>query len=118
MAPMRRGDICIVDFDPSRGAEANKTRPAIVVSNEGTNRYVRAHAWGVINVVPLTSNISEIQPFQVLIPAAETGLHEDSRAQAEQVRAVSIGRVGRKVGSVPPLLMNAVDEALRIQLAL
>ena len=116
--PISRGDIHLVDFDPSLGAEVNKTRPAIVVSNEGANRNVKRRDWGVINVVPLTSNISEIQPFQVLIPADVTGLNRDSRAQAEQVRAVSIGRVGERIGSVPPLLMNAVDQALRIQLAL
>jgi mRNA interferase MazF len=116
--PISRGDIHIVDFEPSQGAEANKKRPAVIVSNAGTNRNAVSRRWGVINVVPLTSNIAEVLPFQVLIPAEMTGLRLDSSAQAEQVRAVSIGRLGPKIGRVPPLLMNAIDNALRIQLAL
>ncbi len=115
---MRRGDIYFVDFEPTRGAEAGKERPAIVVSNEGTNRTVTRRRWGVLNVVPLTTNAAEITPFQVLVPADVTGLDEDSKAQAEQVRAVSVGRLGHKIGHVPPLLMNALDDALRVQLAL
>jgi mRNA interferase MazF len=54
----------------------------------------------------------------MLIPAARSGLDHDSKAQAEQVRAVSIGRLGRQIGAVAPALMEAVDNALRIQLAL
>jgi mRNA interferase MazF len=115
---MRRGDVYLVDFEPARGAEANKERPAIVVSNEGTNRTVTRRDWGVLNVVPLTTNTTVIRPFQVLIPADAVGLSQDSKAQTEQVRAVSVGRLGPKVGHIPPLLMNAVDAALRVQLAL
>jgi mRNA interferase MazF len=115
---MKRGDIYLVDFEPSRGAEVDKERPAIVVSNAGTNRSVTRREWGVVNVVPLTTSIGAVRKFQVRIPGEESGLDGDSKAQAEQVRAVSISRVGRHIGQIPPLLMNAVDEALRIQLAL
>jgi mRNA interferase MazF len=115
---VRRGDIYLVDFEPAQGAEADKERPAIIVSNEGTNRTVARRRWGVLNVVPLTKNAAEIGPFQVLIPADITGLAIDSKAQTEQVRAVSVGRFGLKVGHIPPLLMNALDDALRVQLAL
>ncbi|MGH2862998.1 MAG: type II toxin-antitoxin system PemK/MazF family toxin [Solirubrobacteraceae bacterium] len=115
---MRRGDVYLVDFEPAQGAEVNKRRPAVIVSNEGANRSVRRRRWGVIDVVPLTSRVSEVQPYQVLIPAQECGLRRDSRAQAEQVRAVSFGRLVEHVGHVPPLLMAQIDEALRVQLAL
>ncbi|MCL2418028.1 MAG: type II toxin-antitoxin system PemK/MazF family toxin [Conexibacteraceae bacterium] len=115
---MRRGDVYLVDFEPSQGAEVNKRRPAVIVSNEGANRSVRQRRWGVIDVVPLTSRVSEVQPYQVLIPAEECGLRRDSRAQAEQVRAVSFGRLLEYLGHVPTPLMRQIDDALRIQLAL
>jgi mRNA interferase MazF len=115
---MRRGDIYLVDFEPAQGAEAGKARPAVVVSNEGVNLEVPERGWGVINVVPLTSRLSDPRPYQVFIPAQESGLDRDSTAQAEQIRAVSIGRFGDQLGRLPPELMNAVDDALRVQLVL
>ena len=57
-------------------------------------------------------------PFQVLLPADATGLRLDSKAQAEQIRAVAVERIGAQVGSLPPELMAALDEALRLHLAL
>ena len=115
---MRRGDVYLVDFEPSQGPEVNKVRPAVIVSNEGTNRTVRRRQWGVIDVVPLTSNVAKTRPFQVLIPADESGLRRDSTAQAEQVRAVSFGRLLERIGRVPLPLMRQIDDALRLQLAL
>ena len=73
---------------------------------------------GVVTVVPLTSNVSHVYPFQVILPAEDTGLHRDSRAQAEQVRAVSVRRVGPTIGVVPPDLMRHLDGALRLHLDL
>jgi mRNA interferase MazF len=115
---MRRGDIYVVDFEPSQGAEAGKERPAVIVSNDWTQRKVEELNWGVINVVPVTSNVARTHRFQVHLPAEATGLDRDSRAQAEQIRAVTIGRLLTRVGRVPPPLMRQLDEALRIQLAL
>ena len=57
-------------------------------------------------------------PFQVLLPACETGVRLDSKAQAEQVRSVTVDRIGAQVGSLPPGLMTALDEVLRLHLAL
>lgn len=115
---MRRGDIFLVDFDPARGAEVDKRRPAVVVSNEGTNRRIAELSWGVVNVVPLTTRIEPVRRFQVLIPASESGLEFDSKAQTEQIRAVAMQRVQQPLGFIPPPLMRQIDQALRIQLAL
>jgi hypothetical protein len=49
---------------------------------------------------------------------SDTGLEVDSKAQAEQIRSVAVERVGARVGVVPPTLMNALDEALRLHLSL
>jgi mRNA interferase MazF len=108
----------MVDLDPVRQGEANKRRPAVLVSNDGANTTAARLGRGVVTVVPVSSNVSRVFPFQVLLAASETGLDRDSKAQAEQVRSISVARVSRKVGAVPPDIMGAVDDALRLHLAL
>ena len=87
---MQRGEIRFVDLDPVRGSEADKRRPAVIVSNDGANATAARLGRGVLTVVPVTSNISRLHPIQVLLPAAGTGLKRDSKAQAEQVRSDSM----------------------------
>lgn len=115
---MRRGEIRLVDLAPSRGSEADTVRPAVVVSNDGANGAATRLGRGVVTVVPVTSNVQRVHPFQVLLEAAETGLRLDSKAQAEQVRSVAVERIGSAVGFVPAALMTQLDEALRLHLAL
>lgn len=115
---MRRGDIHLVDLDPALGSEASKRRPAVIVSNDGANLTAARLGRGVVTVVPITSSIDRVYPFQVLLPAGETGLQGDSKAQAEQVRSVSVQRVRSKVGALTGPLMGELDEALRLHLAL
>jgi len=115
---MRRGEIREVDLEPARGSEANKRRPAVIVSNDAANATAARLGRGVVTVVPVTSNVSRVYPFQVLLPAAATGLPYHSKAQAEQVRSIAVERVGDRVGFVPGHLMDAVEEALRLHLAL
>jgi len=115
---MRRGEVRLVDLAPSRGAEADKRRPAVVVSNDGANAAATRLGRGVVTIVPVTSNVERVYPFQVLLPAAATGLRADSKAQAEQVRSVAVERVGPPVGTVPPSVLAELDDALRLHLAL
>jgi mRNA interferase MazF len=115
---VRRGEVYWVDLDPVRGSEANKTRPAVIVSNDAANRAARRAGRGVVTVVPITSNVGRVYPFQVLLTAKDCGLPTDSKAQAEQVRTVSIDRVRTQAGAVPPEMMGRLDGALRTHLAL
>jgi mRNA interferase MazF len=115
---MRRGEIRAVDLEPVRGSEANKRRPAVIVSNDAANLAAARLGRGVITIVPVTSNIERLYPFQVLLPAADTGLARDSKAQAEQVRSVAVERVGARLGVVPRAIMLQIDEALRLHLAI
>lgn len=115
---MRRGEVRLVDLDPVRGSEASKRRPAVVVSNDQANAVAERLGRGVVTVVPVTSNTTRVFPFQVLLTAKDTGLHVDSKAQAEQVRAVSVDRLGPALGSVPLAAMAALDDALRLHLSL
>ena len=115
---MRRGEIRLVDLEPVRGAEADKRRPAVIVSNDGANSTAERLGRGVITVVPVTSNTARVYPFQVLLDASSTGLEYDSKAQAEQIRSVAVERIGGRVGVLPATLLAALDEALRLHLAL
>lgn len=115
---MLRGEIRLVDLDPARSGEADKRHPAVIVSNDGANTTAARLGRGVITVIPVTTNVQRVYPFQVRLAARETGLNRDSKAQAEQVRSVSIDRVVDKLGSVPPALMLQIDEALRLHLSL
>lgn len=115
---MLRGEIRIVDLEPVRSGEANKRRPAVLVSNDGANTAAARLDRGVVTVIPMTSNVERIHPFQVLVRAGESGLPLDSKAQAEQVRSVSVEQVTERIGRVPPDVMLVVDEALRLHLAL
>jgi mRNA interferase MazF len=115
---VRRGEIVQVNLDPGRGSEANKIRPAVVVSNDAANAAATRLGRGVITVVPVTSSTGHIYPFQVLLPADQTGLPLDSKAQAEQVRSIAVERVGKRVGQLPTDLVVELDQALRVHLGL
>ena len=97
---MRRGEIRLIDLEPVRGSEANKRRPAVVVSNDRANASAEALGRGVVTVVPMTSNVTRVHPFQTLLPAELTGLRLDSKAL------------------VPPGVMRHLDDALRLHLDL
>lgn len=115
---MRRGEICLVDLEPARGAEANKQRPAVIVSNDGANSTAQRLGRGVVTVVPVTSSIDRVYPFQVLLPADTTGMSSDSKAQAEQVRSIAVERIGPRIGTLTDELQASLDEALRLHLGL
>ncbi len=68
--------------------------------------------------MPVTSNTTRVYPFQVLLEADETGLSRDSKAHAEQVRSVAIERIGARIGQLTAPQIAALDEALRLHLAL
>jgi mRNA interferase MazF len=115
---VRRGEIVTVSLDPVRGSEASKTRPAVIVSNDAANTTATRLGRGVVTVVPVTSNTARVYPFQVLLPARQTGLPSDSKAQAEQIRSVAVERVGKRIGRLAPSLIAELDQALRVHLGL
>lgn len=115
---MRRGEVRLTDLDPARGSEAAKRRPAVIVSNDRANATAAQLGRGVVTVVPVTSNILRVFGFQVLLPAEETDLRVDSKAQCEQVRSVSVQRLGPVLGRLPASIMSQLDHALRLHLHL
>ena len=115
---MLRGEIRLADLDPVRGSEANKRRPAVIVSNDRANAVATRLGRGVVTVVPVTSSTDRIFPFHTLLPARSTGLRQDSKAQAEQVRSIAVERLGAVLGRVPADVMAQLDDALRLHLQL
>ena len=115
---MRRGDVYLVDLEPVRGSEVNKRRPVIIVTNEGANSRAALLQRGTLTVVPITSNTRETLPFQVYLPAQDSGLPKDSKAQAEHIRSLSLDRFGSHLGTLPYRLMDEIDDAIRLHLSL
>ena len=115
---MLRGEIRMVNLDPAISDEADKLRPAVVVSNDVLNNSTRALDRGVVTVVPITSNILKVYPFQVRLPRKTTGLSVDSKAQVEQIRAVAVSRIGKRVGRLSADLEEDLNVALKLHLAL
>ncbi|WP_062379339.1 type II toxin-antitoxin system PemK/MazF family toxin [Demequina pelophila] len=115
---MSRGSIWRADLDPVVGHEANKARLVMVVGRDAAARQAIAND-GMVTVVPLTSKrLDRLYGFHVLVPASDAGIPVDSKAQAEQVRTVSVRRLITQVGQAPAHVTEAVDNALRFYLGL
>ena len=117
--PLAITDVVLVDLGQPLGSEAGHRRPAVIVSNDGSNATVERLGRGIVTVVLVTSKVRTILSFQVALEAGTGGLQRDSKAQAEQVRTVSADRLGARLGQLPGgATMRRVDDALRLHLAL
>jgi mRNA interferase MazF len=111
---MKRGDIYFAQLDPTLGNETQKTRPVVIVSNNAANK-----SSSLVTVVPLSSQITRVFPFEVLFKALDSGLNKDSKAMAQQVRTVDKQRLSnRRAGSASNEQVIALDAALKLHLAL
>ena len=108
----------MVELDLDHGDETLQRRPAVIVSNDRANAAATRLGSGVIAVVPLSSHVESVYPFQVYLAGGASGLPIDSKAQAEEVRSISIGRLGFRVGELQPAQLTRLDEALRLHLQL
>ena len=104
---MRRGDVFWVNLDPVVGSEVGKKRPAVVVQNEAANR-----TSATATVIPLSTNLRRVYPFQVRVPAGEAGLDRDSKALCEQIRTLSRTRLIERIGTIGPARLDEIREAL------
>lgn len=110
----KRGEVYLVNFDPTIGAEIRKTRPALIVQNDIANRYSP-----VTIVAAITSQFEEpLYPTEVIVQAPEGGLSSDSVILLNQVRTIDRQRLARRLGVLKPETMARVDQALLISLGL
>jgi len=109
MVSIKRGDIFLVNFDPTVGAETKKTRPALIVSNDINNANSP-----IISISPITSNVIKVYSFEVEIPSGVGGLRARSKVMINQTRAVDKIRLIRKLGHIPEPILMEVDQALKL----
>lgn len=106
---VRRGEVWWVDFDPARGSEIRKTRPAVVLTADALNRVRRTVA-----VVPLSTGPTPRPPIVVAVASAGMG----SVAVCDQVRAIDRSRLSRCVRQLAMTDLRAVEDGVRIVLGL
>jgi len=111
----RKGDIVLVNLEPTMGSEQGKIRPCIIIQNDIANEFSPTTI-----IVPLTSSIPDKQyPIEPSIEPEESGLREKSAVLCNQIRTVSIeDRILKKISSLTPGTMRKVNDALKLSLAL
>jgi mRNA interferase MazF len=110
----RRGDVYLVNFDPTLGVEIQKTRPALIIQNDIGNR-----TSALTIVAAISSQLAgKHYPFEVVIRTPEGGLTVDSRVLLNQIRSIDKQRLIRRLGRLSAASMAQVDHALLISLGL
>lgn len=110
---MTRGDIYLVDFEPSKGAEIKKKRPALIISCNEANKYLRT-----VMVIPFSSKTDKVYPFEVFVKRKDSGLDVDSKLKIPQMRAVDKERLTKYVGTLDNHLINEVENAIKLHLGM
>jgi mRNA interferase MazF len=114
MAGIKRGEIWLVNLDPTIGYEIKKSRPGVIIQNDVGNMYSP-----ITIVAPITSQkLEKIYPFEVLLTMKNSGLEKGSKALLNQIRAVDKKRLLRRLGKVDTETVFKIDEAIKISLGL
>jgi mRNA interferase MazF len=110
----RRGEVYLVNFDPTLGAEIQRTRPALIVQNDIANRHS-----AITIVAAITSQFDQpLYPTEVLIRPPEGGLRTDSVVLLNQIRSIDKQRLVRRLGTLKPETMDRVNRAILISMGL
>lgn len=111
---MKRGDIYFADLDPTVGTEIKKKRPVLIVSNNANNKVSNT-----VTIVPITSNVTKLYPFEIKLNIEESALPKVSKAQCHQIRTISKLRIQRnRIGRLDDNIMRQIDTAIKIHLDL
>jgi mRNA interferase MazF len=106
---MKRCEVWWVNFDPSVGGEIKMKRPAVIVSNDASNKFLNR-----VQVVPLTSKTDRLYPSEAVVDFKG----KESKAMADQLATVSKSRLFNRAGVLSEEDMRKVEEAVKIQLGI
>lgn len=111
----RRGEVYLVNFDPSLGAEIKKTRPALILQNDIANQYS-----SITIIAAITSQFDpqKLYPTEVLLKTPEGGLTVDSVILLNQIRSIDRQRLIKPLGKVTARTLAQIEKALKISLQL
>jgi len=107
MQTMKRREVWWVNFDPSIGGEIKKKRPAVIISNDASNKFLNR-----VQVVPLTSKTERIYPSEAVVVFQG----KERKAMADQLATVSKARLFRHADILSREDMRKVEQAIKIQL--
>ena len=110
---MRRGEIYLIDFEPSVGAEIRKKRPALIISCDEANKHLKT-----IMVIPFSSKTERVYPFEVLVEKEDSGLEANSKLKIPQMRAVDKARLKKYIGTISNDILARVEKAIKLHLAI
>jgi len=110
---MNRGDVYLVDFEPSIGAEIRKKRPAMIISCNEANKHLRT-----IMVIPFSSKTEKVYPFEVLVKKEQSGLNVASKLKIPQMRSVDKSRLTKYIGTLNDDLLPEIEKAIKLHLAM
>lgn len=110
---IRRGDLYWVKLDPIEGSEIEKTRPAVVISNNINNEFA-----DTVTVLPVTSSVGKVYPFEVFLKKGIANISGDSKVKANQIRTVDKKRLKERIGTIPDAILRDIEKAVNIHIEL
>jgi len=111
---LKRGDIWLVNLDPTIGHEIKKSRLAVIIQNDTGNKYSP-----ITIIAPITSQgTKDRYPFEVLINRNNSTIKKESKVLLNQIRAIDKQRLIRKYATLTKKAIFQVDEAIKISLGL